>query len=176
MPAVASKPTTLPPAGSYRIDPARTTIDLATRHMFGAGRVAAAFQLKQATLVIGNPATTTTLTAVIDAASFASGNPKRDAHVRQPKLLNVELYPEITVLTSAATLEDGRWTAPASITARGVTATATIALQAADTTSAGEVVLHAQVRVDRYAHGITSGKGLAGRWMTLTISAVALHI
>jgi polyisoprenoid-binding protein YceI len=172
MPA-AQSPVTTPAAGTYRIDPERTTISLATRHMFGTGKVAATFTLREATLTVGEPATATTLHAVIDAASFASNNPTRDSHVRQPKFLHVEEFPEITVDASSAAQSGETWVAPATITARGVAAPATITLDAAETAGSGELTLRASVRVDRFDHGMTKAKGLAGRWMDLTITAIA---
>jgi polyisoprenoid-binding protein YceI len=173
MTASETAPVTAPAAGSYRIDPERTTISLATRHMFGTGKVKATFALREATLTVGEPATDSTLHAVIDAASFASGNPTRDGHIRQPKFLHAAQFPDITVDARSAALADGKWVAPATISARGVTAPATLTLDAAETAGTGEVTLRASVRVDRYAHGITASKGMAGRWMDLTISATA---
>ncbi len=176
MTASPTAPVTGPAAGSYRVDPERTTISLATRHMFGTGKVTATFALREATLTVGEPATATTLHAVIDAASFASGNPTRDSHVRQPKFLHVTEFPDITVDARSAAQDGGTWVVPATITARGVAAPATITLDATDTTGAGAVTLRASVRVDRYAHGMTAAKGMAGRWMDLTITASATRI
>lgn len=167
---------TAPAAGTYRIDPQRTTISLATKHMFGTGKVSATFALREATLTVGEPATASSLHAVIDAASFASGNPTRDSHVQQPKFLHVAEFPDITVDAESAAQVDGSWVAPATITARGGTAPATITLDAVDTTDSGEVTLRGSVRVDRYSHGITASKGLAGRWMDLTITATGTRI
>jgi polyisoprenoid-binding protein YceI len=176
MTASGQLPVTAPAAGSYRIDPERTTISLATRHMYGTGKVAATFTLREATLTVGEPATATTLHAVIDAASFASDNPTRDSHVRLPKFLHVAEFPDITVEASSAAPADGTWVAPATITARGVSAPATITLDAVEAAGTGEITLRGSVRVDRYAHGMTKAKGLAGRWMNLTITATGSRI
>jgi|HubBroStandDraft_5_1064220.scaffolds.fasta_scaffold13460_3 polyisoprenoid-binding protein YceI len=176
MPANATGQVTAPAAGTYRIDPERTTITLASRHMFGTGRVAATFALREATLTVGEPATASTLHAVIDAASFASSNSTRDSHVQQPKFLHVSEFPDIVVDAQSAAQAGGTWVAPATITARGVTAPATITLEAAEATGTGELTLRGSVRVDRYAHGMTKAKGLAGRWMDLTITATGTRI
>jgi len=176
MPANAAGQVTAPAAGIYRIDPERTTIRLASRHMFGTGKVTATFALREATLTVGDPATASRLHAVIDAASFASSNPTRDSHVRQPKFLHVTDFPDIIVDAESAAQAGGTWVAPATITARGVTAPATITLEEAETTGSDEVTLRGSVRVDRYAHGMTKAKGLAGRWMDLTITATATRI
>lgn len=164
---------TVPPPGDYVINTSRSTVELATRHMFGTGKVAATFQVREASLTITDPVTASQLHAVIDAASFASDKPKRDEHVSGPKFLHTEQHPDITVDATSARLQDGAWTVPATVTARGVSAPATLTVQRANTDNDGQLTLVATVRVDRYAHGITAAKGMAGRWMDLTVTAVA---
>src|ERR1700689_4319502 len=132
---------TAPAAGTYRIDLQRTTISLATKHRLGTGKVSATFALREATLTVGEPAAASSLHAVIDAASFASGNPTRDSHVQQSKFLHVAEFPDITVDAESAAQVDGTWVAPATISARGGTAPATITLDAVETPDSGEGTL-----------------------------------
>jgi hypothetical protein len=37
----------------------------------------------------------------------------------------------------------------------------------------GKLILRASAKVDRYAHRITAGKGLAARWLTIEVTAIA---
>lgn len=164
---------TLPPAGNYIVDPRGTTVGLATRHMFNTGKVAATFTVREGSFTITEPATDSSFHAVIDAASFTSDKAKRDEQVRGPKFLHTEAHPDITVSATSMDFEDGNWTAPASVTAHGVTAPAVITLEGVDSTGGGSFTVRATMRIDRYAHGITGGKGLAGRWMDLTVAAPA---
>ncbi len=163
---------TLPPAGYYTVDPSRSTINLSTKHMFNLGTVAATFTVRDASLTIAEPASGSTFHAVVDAASFTSDKARRDKDVRGPRFLHSENHPDITVSADSMSFEDDRWSAPASVTANGVTAPATITLQSVDSTGGGSFRVRATVRIDRYAHGITGGKGLAGRWMDMNVTAV----
>lgn len=164
---------TLPPAGNYTVDPDRTNIDLSAKHMFNTGTIAATFKLREASLTIADPASTSTFHAVVDAASFASDRAKRDEQVRGRKFLQSQDYPDIIVSAGSVDVQDGGCTASASVTAHGVTAPATVTLQRIEATGDGHITIVATVRIDRYAHGMTGGKGLAGRWMNMSVTAVA---
>jgi polyisoprenoid-binding protein YceI len=75
-------PTPAWPVGRYVNDPDRTTVRLHTRHFFGLGAVTGTVQLRAAHLTVAESPGRARLQAVADAASFKSGNPTRDAHVR----------------------------------------------------------------------------------------------
>jgi polyisoprenoid-binding protein YceI len=162
-----------PPAGRYRIDPARTAVRFTARHMFGLGRVTGTFSVREAELIVGNPATATSLNAVLDATSFETGSAKRDADVRSAKYLDADTYPDINFTCPGVRQCDGKWIATGTITAAGISAPAEVTLESFDDEMAGEVTLRASARVDRYAHKVTAGKGLVGRWLTFDITAVA---
>jgi len=68
----------IPAAGIYQLDPAASTVTFATRHMFGLAPVKGTFRLVSGQITIADPVTSSTVSAVIDAASFATGNPQRD--------------------------------------------------------------------------------------------------
>jgi polyisoprenoid-binding protein YceI len=72
----------IPAAGIYQLDPAASTVTFATRHMFGLAPVKGTFRLVSGQITIADPVTSSTVSAVIDAASFATGNPQRDKDVK----------------------------------------------------------------------------------------------
>jgi polyisoprenoid-binding protein YceI len=158
-------------AGHYRIDPARSSVRFTTRHLFGLGGVTGTFTLREAELAVGDPVTDLTFRAVIDAASFDTGNTKRDTDVVSRKYLDTATYPEITVTGHSASQRADTWVARCTVIAHGVAAPVEITLNEV-TDTAGELTIHASARIDRYAHGITAGKGMAGRWLNLSITAV----
>jgi polyisoprenoid-binding protein YceI len=159
------------PAGKYHVDPARSVVRFNTRHMFGLSGVSGTFKLREAELTVGELTTDTTLDAVIDAASVDTGTAKRDADVRSAKYLDVSTYPDITFVSRSISQHDGEWVAAGTVTAHGVAAPVGLTLGEVHTES-GELTLRATARIDRYAHQITAGKGLAARWLTIEITAV----
>jgi polyisoprenoid-binding protein YceI len=109
--------TLIPPAvGHYRIDPTRTTVRFSSRHLFGLGAVSGTVKLLEADFRITEPLSAT-LPAVLDAASFDTGNRRRDADVRSAKYLDEAAYPEITFDSQQVLLHEGKWVAAGTFTA-----------------------------------------------------------
>src|SRR5580693_6362461 len=71
----------IPAAGIYQLDPAASTVTFATRHMFGLSPVKGTFRPVSGQITIADPVTSSTVSAMIDAASVATGNPQRDKDV-----------------------------------------------------------------------------------------------
>ncbi len=61
-----------------------------------------------------------------------------------------------------------------TLTAHGVTAPVDLTVDELDVANAGVLRLRATAKVDRYAHQITAGKGMAARWLTVEIAAVTV--
>jgi len=109
-----------PPAGTYRIDPQRSTIDISTRHLFGLAAVHGSFTLLDGDIRITDSPGESTSRATIDAASFTTNNAKRDADVKSPKLLDVANHPTISFAGSQLQLDGQTFHHPGTLTAHGV--------------------------------------------------------
>jgi polyisoprenoid-binding protein YceI len=158
----------IPPPGRYVIDPARSRIGFTTKHQFGLGTVRGSFAVRSGEVTITDPPAGSTLRAVADAASFDSGNKAREKKVLSKTLLDVERHPDIEFVSTAVTDNGaGTWTLRGVITARGGRAPAEFTITQATKSGSGFAVV-ASGRVDRYAHGITAMKGMAGRHLDLT--------
>jgi polyisoprenoid-binding protein YceI len=113
--------------------------------------------------------------AVADSASFASGSKGRDKKVRSKTFLYVDNHPDIAFESTAARVDQsGVWTLQGTITARGVAAPVEFTVSEA-AMSQDELALTATATVDRYAHGITAMKGMAGRRLQLTVEIRAVR-
>jgi polyisoprenoid-binding protein YceI len=172
-----SVPTTvsIPPAGTYKVDAAASSVTFATRHMFGLGAVTGSFKLLSGEITIADPVTSSTATAVIDAASFATGSAARDKDVKSANFLHVQDHPEITFRSTELEESGEGWVLRGQITARGHAARADVTLSEVRTDTNG-LTIRATCRVDRYAHGITKKKGMAGRYLDLEITARAMPV
>jgi polyisoprenoid-binding protein YceI len=172
-----SVPTTvsIPPAGTYKVDAAASSVTFATRHMFGLGAVTGSFKLLSGEITIADPVTSSTATAVIDAASFATGSAARDKDVKSANFLHVQDHPVITFRSTELEESGEGWVLRGQITARGHAARADVTLSEVRTDTNG-LTIRATCRVDRYAHGITKKKGMAGRYLDLEITARAMPV
>jgi polyisoprenoid-binding protein YceI len=166
----------IPPAGTYLLDPARSTVAFTTRHMFGAGTVRGTLAVASGEVVIADPPTGSSVHTEIHAGSFDSGSRLRDKDVHSKKFLHVEKYPVITFRTTEVRREhDGAWTLLGTLTARGVAAPVELAVTSA-TATGGTLSITVSGTVDRYAHGITAARGMAARRLRIEISASATRV
>ena len=99
----------IPAAGIYQLDPAASTVTFATRHMFGLAPVKGTFRLVSGQITIADPVTSSTVSAVIDAASFATGNPQRDKDVKSARFLHVRDHPQITFRSTELVRDGDAW-------------------------------------------------------------------
>jgi polyisoprenoid-binding protein YceI len=68
------------------------------------------------------------VSAVIDAASFATGNPQRDKDVKSARFLHVRDHPQITFRSTELVRDGDAWRLRGQITARGTTAPAELTI------------------------------------------------
>ena len=162
----------IPAVGIYQLDPAASTVTFATRHMFGLAPVKGTFRLVSGQITIADPVTSSTVSALIDAASFATGNPQRDKDVKSARFLHVRDHPQITFRSTELVRDGDAWRLRGQITARGTTAPAELTITEA-TASEDVLLIRATTRIDRYAHGLTRAKGIAGRHLAMEITARA---
>ena len=171
-PATHVRPTSKPTTGDYDVDPESTVVRFRIRHLFGLARVTGTVGVRAAEISIGSSDTDTTVRAVLDAESFGTGNPIRDRAVRSARYLDTQNYPDIEFCASSVRSSDGTHTANGALTVHGVTLPLEVTVLDF-TEDLTELTIHARASVDRYAHGVTAGKGLAGRYVRVDISAVA---
>lgn len=162
----------IPAAGTYRLDPQASSIAFSTKHMFGLAGVTGNFRVLSGEITIADPVTSSTASAVIDASSFHTGLEARDKDVKSANFLHAAEHPEITFASTDLARDDGRWLIRGQITVRGTSAPAELVVTEVRTDETG-LFVKATTQIDRYAHGLTKKKGLAARFLDLTITAHA---
>jgi len=150
--------------GRYVIDPASSAVTFRTRHMFGLGRVSGTFAIRGGAVEVTGEPGEARCYAEIDAASFRTGNPQRDASVRSARLLDTERHP--VIIFEAQRLDGTDVTG--QLTVRGVTRPAAIAVELTGAAPGG-FTARGTVRVDRTAFGVTAYRGLAARQLDLIV-------
>jgi polyisoprenoid-binding protein YceI len=167
---------TVPAAGTYRLDPDKSTIHYSGKHRFGTGTVHATFKLTSGDILVADPLTYSSVSLCVDANSFASNSAKRDKDVRTKMLLDVAAYPDIN-FSSKQLLEDGdNWIVAGEVTTHDHTLPVEVTIDRV-TQDGDAITLHGRAdHLDRYALGVTKGKGMVGRYLDLELDAVAHHV
>src|SRR5579875_146586 len=105
------------PPGTYRLDPARSTVRADVKAMFGLLTVHGTFQLRSGEITVAADPTASSVRASVDAGSYASGNAKRDSDVTSAALLDAEAHPEITFEGTEVRQDGPDWVVSGSVTA-----------------------------------------------------------
>lgn len=158
---------TIPAAGVYVLDPVSSSLTFQTRHMFGLGGVTGTFGIRSGEITVTDPVGTSSVHAVIDAGSFTTGAAPRDDKVRSAKFLDTANHPDISFRSTGLREVGDSWVLSGTLTVRGDTSPAELTVTGADTQD-DVLTLSATTRIDRYAHGVTGMKGMAGRHLDLT--------
>ena len=165
-------PTTTLPAGVFTLDPARTTVDVTVKKL-GFITVTGALDVTSGRIEIDESGSVTSVDVTVDAGSYATGNTKRDTHVRSADFLDVEHHPEMTFHADRLSAAGGGYTAAGTVSVKG--ATAPLSLDVADVasdTSGGTFT--ATCTVDRNAIGVDKMPSVViGKTLTIQISAAA---
>ncbi len=161
--------------GVYRIDPGATTVRFTTRAVFGLLPVQGFFTVDHGRILITEDIGDSAVDVVIRAASFESGNPQRDEHVRSLDYLDAAAHPEIVFRSRDVERSAEGASVQGSLTVRGVTRPTVLTLGPVIT---DDQCLRAQAAtsIDRYAFGLTKAKGMTGRHLGITLEVVAFPI
>lgn len=166
----------LPATGEYRIDTERSAISFATRHLFGLAPVRGTFRLRDGHIRVAADPAASAARAVVAADSFHTGSAARDTAVRSATYLDTGRHPDIVFASTGLEQTADGWVLHGTLTVRGRTNPLPVRILSLAPAGHGVghgVRLRARARVDRYAFGVSAGRGLAGRWLTLTLDVVA---
>jgi polyisoprenoid-binding protein YceI len=141
--------------------------------MFGMGPVHARFGIDSGDLRVTDPPENCVATVSIRAASFASGNTKRDKDVRSAGLLDTDTYPDITFTGTGLQRDAAGWVLDGTVSAHGAKVPTRLVIDSITPVGDG-IRVHAQAaHLDRYAFGITGSKGMVGRYLDLELDVHA---
>jgi polyisoprenoid-binding protein YceI len=158
-----------PALGAYRIDAAESTISFVTRHLFGLAPVRGTFALREGIVHVAEPVEASMVRAVISAGSFDTGLAVRDNAVRSKQYLDVERHADITFVANG--IGQGQ-VLQGTLTVLGRTEPLDVRIDEVRVLD-NRLQLRASAEVDRYAWGVTAGKGMTGRRLRFTLSLVA---
>ena len=154
----------VPRPGRYEIDVSSSAVTFRTRHLFGLAPVRGSFAIRAGTIDVGEPLAGSSAFVQIDAASIRTGNGQRDGKVRSERLLDTDRY---SVMTFRSEGVDGL-ALTGTLTVRNVTMPVTLSIERT-AARARWFDARASVRIDRNEFGVTAYRGIAGRYLDMTI-------
>ena len=160
-----------PASGVYTVDPSRSTITFSVKHMFGLGTVTGTFAVRAAQIAVAGE--DVTVAAAVDAASIKTDQQRRDVHVRSKSFLHTDEHPTMDFVSDSVRQTDDGWLIGGVLTVRGKGNRAEFLVHSFAERN-GELTARATASIDRYAHGVTAMKGMAGRRLELVFDITAV--
>ena len=154
----------IPAPGRYDIDTTCSTVTFRTRHLFGLAPVRGSFAIRTGTITVAEPLTDSSIHAEIDPASFRTDNGQRDSNVRSARLLDSDRYPVITFRSEGMNGLD----LEGALTVRNVTMPVSLSIGPCAVTPRS-FTAHASTRIDRSDFGVTAYRGLAARFLDISV-------
>jgi polyisoprenoid-binding protein YceI len=111
---------TVPLAGTWRIDPLHSDLTITARHLMVA-KVRGTFEDLDATIVVAEDPSQSTVEIEAKAASVTTGTRDRDTHLRSADFLDAEQHPLISFKSTDLSPAGKRWKLTGDLTIRGVT-------------------------------------------------------
>ena len=159
LPAIAS--------GSYVLDAVTTDVEITARGAFGA-HVHAVIDLVDVRVDVTAEPSASRARATFDMTSFRSGNSHRDKDIRN-RFFRSDENPTMTFTSRELQPgTDGGWELTGRLEYRAA-CDVTLKLSSLEADGAG-LRARGTATVDRYACGVTKGRGLVGRWIDVTLS------
>ena len=164
----------VPAAGEYRLDPDDCEITFRTHHLFGLATVTGTMRLKSGEIIVDRTASRSSVTATVCAATFHTGNDRRDRDVKSTKFLAVDQHPDLAFRAAHLQERDSHWTLSGELTVRDTTRPLTLLVEAIDA-AAGRLRIRATTRIDRYDFGVTAMRGMASRFVDVDVTVAAIR-
>jgi polyisoprenoid-binding protein YceI len=177
--------TQVPPAGTWTIDQAHSSVVAVAKHMMVA-KTRGHFGSFSGTLHIGETPQESWVEAIIDAASIDTGVEMRDDHLRSADFLDVETHPTITFRSSQLEVTgDDSFRLHGDLTIRGVTQPVVLQVEyqgmVGDPMGNNRAGFSATGEIDRESFGMTwnkaieSGGVLVGRRLKVELEVEAVQ-
>lgn len=115
-------------SGRWTLDTYHSTVSFTIRHL-GLSKVRGRFERFDTTLVVGDSAVTSGVSATIDMASVSTGQPDRDTHLRSTDFFSVEQHPEMRFASTAIVGSGETWQMTGDLTLNGHTHPITFAVE-----------------------------------------------
>jgi polyisoprenoid-binding protein YceI len=154
--------------GTYRIDPARSEARFTATHAFGLKPVHGTVAVTAGTVTVAAEPRRSTVSAEIDATTWTTEDPRRDRDIKGKRFLNVADHPTIGFRSTRVTGGAG-WQITGILSVRGGSTEVTLDLTGTTPTVDG-YRLTATTTVDRFAAGVTAGRGLIGRTVQIALA------
>jgi polyisoprenoid-binding protein YceI len=173
MTTTATRPALI--AGTYQIDPTRTTVTFSMREWYGLLGVTGTFSVRDGTIVVADDPAASSVRVAMDPASFKTDRKKRDDDIRSARWLDVATYPHMEFRGDGVAIDADGWKIDGMLTVHGVTAPVTLRMVDGRRTPDG-CRFTATGRIDRRDFGVTKAPRFVGTLLDVRIEVCGVRV
>jgi polyisoprenoid-binding protein YceI len=157
--------------GTYTIDTTRSAVRFTATHVFGLKPVDGRMTIRSGTVMVADEPARSTVSAEVDAASWTSDDERRNADIRGKRFLDAERFPVIGFRSTRLARTAVGWQIVGVLSVRGGSTEVTLDLTETAMTANG-YRFTATTTVDRVAAGVSAGRAIIGRFLTVSLAVV----
>jgi polyisoprenoid-binding protein YceI len=155
--------------GTYRVDPTRSAVRFTATHVFGLKPVDGTMAITSGTVAVADALRRSTVSAEMDARSWATDDQRRDKDVKGKRFLDVDAHPMIGFRSTRVTGGSAGWQIAGVLSVRGGSTEVMLDLTEIVSTVDG-YRFTATATVDRVAAGVPGGRAIIGRLLKVTLT------
>ena len=175
----------LPTPGVYTIDATHSTVGFVARHLV-ASKVRGRFTDFSGEITIGDTPETSSVQAIVQAASITTDNEMRDGHLKSADFLDLENNPTLTLKSTKISQKGSDYELVGDLSLRGVTKSVVFSLEflgsgPSMTPGANVTGFEARAEIDRRDFGVNfegnleNGSLIVGNKIVLELTIEALQ-
>lgn len=165
---------TLPTAGTWTLDPDKTKVSFVVKN-FIFKSVPGTFDLASGSASVGESADGSSIAVSVSAASFSTGNDKRDEHVRGSDFFDSEQFPTVDFASTKIVSDGASATVSGDLTVLGSATPVTFQITSI-AVDGDQATFSASATINRKSVGVSKMPGLMiAHDVPVTISGVATH-
>ena len=116
------------PTGTWTVDPAHTEVGFTARHLM-VTKVRGQFKDFEGTVTVGEPFSTSQVTATVQLASIDTGSADRDGHLRSGDFFDIDTHKQLSFVSTKVERDGDEWAVTGDLTIKDVTRPVTIVFE-----------------------------------------------
>lgn len=159
-------PAVSPRSGNWTVLTGRSTARFSVRN-FGFNRVPGTIPIRAGSVRMGEQGTA--VEAELDLGALDTGNPRRDADLRKPNLLDSQARPVLRFAADRISEQPGGWVVDGMLDVRGTSCPVTLTVERFDSDDATRI--RATGVLDRAPLGMRVPRFVIGHYVEITVEA-----
>lgn len=156
--------TTIIEPGTYAVDICDSDVTFVVRSVLGLWKTRGRFRLERGTVVAHDDPSRSAVIADIEASSVATGNARRDRHLRSASFLAASIHPQFHFTSDRVSMNGPHTSLQGRLTVRGIESSVAVSIRSVEEVGDGRYQVVGHTAVDRHVLGVSKYRSfISGR-------------